>query len=93
MRASKVDPYKAMIDETLEKNPQYNSELLFERLGRVGYEGRKSILKDYVAGVRRKLLTQAVMRFETEPGLQAQVDWKEFVGRSWMAERRSCTPS
>jgi transposase len=78
VRASKVDPYKAMIEETLEENPRYNSELLFERLVRLGYKGRKSILKDYVAGVRRKLLTQAVMRFETEPGLQAQVDWKEF---------------
>lgn len=78
VRASKVDRYKAMIDETLEGNPQYNSELLFERLVHLGYLGKKSILKDYVARVRRKLLTQAVMRFETEPGLQAQVDWKDF---------------
>jgi transposase len=45
---------------------------------RIGYTGKKSILIDYVAGVRRRMLTQAVMRFETEPGLQAQVDWKEF---------------
>lgn len=78
VRASKVDVYKGLIDETLEENPRYNSELLFERLVRMGYVGKKSILKDYVARVRRRLLTQAVMRFETEPGLQAQVDWKEF---------------
>jgi transposase len=78
VRVSKVDEHKALIDEVLEENPRYNSELLFERLLRLGYTGKKSILKNYVAGVRRQLLLQAVMRFETEPGLQAQVDWKEF---------------
>jgi transposase len=78
VRASKVDPYKPLIDEVLERNPYYNSEILFERLLRLGYTGKKSILKDYVAVVRRKLANHAVMRFETEPGFQAQVDWKEF---------------
>ena len=78
VRANKVDPYKSLIDEVLEENPSYNSEILFDRIGRLGYTGKKSILKHYVAEVRRKLLNQAVMRFETEPGLQAQVDWKEF---------------
>jgi transposase len=78
IRASKIDPYKTLIDEVLEENPHYNSELLFDRLLRLNYTGKKSILKNYVAGVRRRLLLQAVMRFETEPGLQAQVDWKEF---------------
>jgi transposase len=78
IRSSKVDEFKTFIDEVLEANPRYNSELLYERLLRLGYTGKKSIMKDYVAGVRRRLLNQAVMRFETEPGLQAQVDWKEF---------------
>jgi energy-coupling factor transporter ATP-binding protein EcfA2 len=54
----------------LERNASHNREILFERLVRLGYTGKKSILKDYVADVRRKLLNQAVMRFETEPGLQ-----------------------
>ena len=78
VRVSKVDPYKGLIDEVLEENASYNSELIFDRIVRLGYTGKKSILKNYVAGVRTKLLSQAVMRFETEPGLQAQVDWKEF---------------
>jgi transposase len=78
VRASKVDPHKAFIDEVLEANPRYTSELLFERLLRLEYTGKKSILKNYVAGFRRRLLLQAVMRFETELGLQARVDGKEF---------------
>ena len=41
VRESKVDPHKPLIDEVLEKNPRYNSELLFERLVRLGYTGKK----------------------------------------------------
>jgi transposase len=77
-RGSKVDAFKGKIDEILEGNAFYNGELIYERLVNLGYAGKISVMKDYVAGVRRKLAIQAVMRFETEPGLQAQVDWKEF---------------
>lgn len=78
VRGSKVDPFKTMIDQVLEENPSYNSQLLFERLVKIGYTGKISILKDYVCLVRKQLALQAVMRFETEPARQAQVDWKEF---------------
>jgi transposase len=77
-RGSKVDAFKAKIDEILEANTYHNGELIYERLVKMGYSGKISVMKDYVASVRRKLEIQAVMRFETEPGLQAQVDWKEF---------------
>jgi transposase len=82
VRGSKVDAFKRLIDEILEANGFSNGELIYERLVRLGYTGKISIMKDYVASVRRKLETQAVMRFETEPGLQAQVDWKEFGKQS-----------
>jgi transposase len=77
-RGSKVDAFKATIDAILDANPSYNGELIYETLQKVGYGGKISVMKDYVASIRRKLQVQAVMRFETEPGFQAQVDWKEF---------------
>jgi transposase len=77
-RASRLDPFKGLIESQLEEHPSYNGELLYERLVRLGYQGRKSIMKAFVAKIRRKIAATAVMRFETEPGLQAQVDWKEF---------------
>lgn len=77
-RASKLDAFKAFIDTVLEDNPIYNRELLIERLRMMGYAGRISILRDYAATVRKKLERQAVIRFETEMGWQAQADWKEF---------------
>ena len=78
IRGSKVDAFKATIDAILDTNPSHNGELIYERLQELGYGGKISVMKDYVASVRRKLQLQAVMRFETEPGHQAQVDWKEF---------------
>ena len=77
-RGSKLDPYRATIDGILDENPSYNGELIYERLVKLGYEGKISVMKDYVALVRRRIQSAAVRRFETEPGLQAQVDWKEF---------------
>lgn len=77
-RGSKVDPFKGKIDEILEANLYHNGELIYERIVQMGYDGKISVMKDYVASVRRRLEALAVIRFETEPGQQAQVDWKEF---------------
>lgn len=35
-------------------------------------------MKAFAAQVRKRITATAVQRFETEPGRQAQVDWKEF---------------
>ena len=77
-RASKLDPFKQVILDQLEENPSYNGELIFERIVRMGYGGQKTVMKAFIAKVRRRLAATAVQRFETEPGRQAQVDWKEF---------------
>ncbi|MBN1241863.1 MAG: IS21 family transposase [Spirochaetales bacterium] len=78
VRKSKLDEFKGFIDTVLEDNPFLNRELLIERLRKQGYQGRISILRDYAAAVTRKVTKAATIRFETEPGRQAQVDWKEF---------------
>lgn len=77
-RPSKLDPFRQVILDQLEENPSYNGELIFERIARMGYTGRKTVMKDYIAKTRRRIAATAVQRFETEPGRQAQVDWKEF---------------
>ena len=75
-RPSKLDPYRQVIIDQLEENPSYNGEILFERLVRMGYDGKKTVMKAFAAKTRRRLAATAVQRFETEPGRQAQVDWK-----------------
>lgn len=78
LRKSKLDSYREFIRSILEDNPFYNCELIYEQIVKAGYTGRISILRDYVRIIRKKIITDAVIRFETVPGLQAQVDWKEF---------------
>jgi len=69
-RGSRLDSYKGKINEILEGNAFYNGELIYERLVKLGYAGKISVMKDYVAAVRRKLSIQAVQRVE----LQAVLD-------------------
>jgi transposase len=83
-RMSLLDPFKPTIDKVLEESPFFNLVLLARRLRKNGYAGGMSILREYAAGVRKEILTKAVLRFETEPGRQAQVDWKECG--SWVLD-------
>jgi len=76
-RESILQPYYPIIDETLDENPYSNLVCLFERIQKSGYPGGMTILREYARDLRRKLVSRAVLRFETEPGRQAQVDWKE----------------
>ena len=54
-----------------------NCVVLHRELRERGYDGGYSILKAYVSP-RRRRQPRATMRFETEPGEQAQVDWGSF---------------
>ena len=76
-RPSKLDPFKPFAESLLQEDPFYNVVVLFERLQKQGYCGGLTILKDWAVVVRRGLILKAAIRFETEPGRQAQVDWKE----------------
>lgn len=83
-RPSLVEPFKPDIDRILEDRPFFNITVLAQRLRSKGYKGGMTILRDYAASKREQVLTKAVLRFETEPGRQAQVDWKE-CGR-WIVD-------
>jgi transposase len=77
-RSSKLDRHKPFINSIIKDDPYYNCMILYDRIVKQGYHGRISILRDYVARIRKQVITEAVIRFETEPGQQAQVDWKEY---------------
>jgi transposase len=77
-RVSKLDPFKDFILDELNKDSDLNCEVLFDKLLKRGYLGKISILRDYVRAEKKLIRNKAVIRFETIPGLQAQVDWKEL---------------
>lgn len=71
---SKLDPYKDYIMTRMAEGV-FNCEVLFREIVAMGYPGRMTILKDFVAPFRKQFRIQAVRRFETLPGEQMQVDW------------------
>ena len=77
-RCSKLDPFKPLILSLINPDPFFNNILIFNKIKKLGYSGKLSILRDFTRDQRKVLIQDAVIRFETEPGLQAQVDWKEF---------------
>lgn len=72
-----LDDYKDYIKTRLE---MYNltSQKLYEELQEQGFEGQYGIVNQYVQNIKKEYKTNAVLRFETIPGEQAQVDWGYF---------------
>lgn len=56
----------------------YNTRKLFREIRERGYTGGLTQVILYVQPYRPQHAEKAVMRFETEPGQQAQVDWASF---------------
>lgn len=53
----------------------FNAAVLWREVGALGYEGTQCTVGRYIRAWRPRSDTQAVQRFETAPGEQAQVDW------------------
>jgi transposase len=72
--SSKLEPYKDYLLARLSEFPELSVEALFEEIKGLGYAGGRSILKEFTRPhrIRRR---EPVVRFETPPGHQAQVDW------------------
>jgi transposase len=77
-RTSKLDPFEKGIKLLLEKYPKITGERLFEELSVAGYGGGISILRDRLRALRPGPKQTPVVRFETDPGIQGQMDWSPY---------------
>ena len=78
-RVSKLGPYKDMIDQFLEKDPEVKAPVILQHLQASGFEGKITILRDYLQKKRgRTKKRQPFIRFESPPGKQMQIDWGHF---------------
>jgi len=76
-RATKLDPFKDYVVERLtsaapERLP---ASVLLRELRERGYPGGYTMLKGLVAALKPKEAAPPIVRFETAPGEQMQVDW------------------
>ena len=75
---TKLDPYKAIIEARLVAYPELSAVRLLDEIRAAGYSGGYSQLKAFVQRVRPTPPPEPVIRFETPPGRQAQVDFARF---------------
>ena len=75
---SKLDEYKEII---MDKVDNYGSKsmAIFKFIQKKGYQGGYQTVNNFVNTHRKSEVKKATIRFDTSPGLQAQVDWKESI--------------
>jgi transposase len=76
-RTTKLSPFKAYIAERLRSaSPErIPGTVLMTELRERGYVGGYTMLKQFLVSLRSEEPIVPVIRFETEPGQQMQVDW------------------
>ena len=79
-RLAKVTPYETYLRERqAAAQPLWiPATVLHREISAQGYQGGMSQLRRFLRGVRPTLPVDPVIRFETAPGEQMQVDWVEF---------------
>jgi transposase len=75
-RVSKLDAYKGQIVRWLDAHP-YSAQQIYQRLCESGFDGGRTIVKDYVHRIRPHP-PPAFLKLDFAPGEAAQVDWGEW---------------
>ncbi|WP_456374135.1 IS21 family transposase [Methanocaldococcus sp.] len=85
LHKSKLDPFKEYIKERIVSGlpERIPSTVIFQEILEMGYEGKIRILQSYMSKLYNNFLEfkeEKLIRFETSPGEQAQVDWTLIKG-------------
>ena len=79
-RPSVLDPFKSIIDDTLQVYPRLTSTRLYDMVVERSYTGSLRTVTRYVERVRPQPKSESFVRIQRRPGEQSQVDWGH-VGR------------
>jgi transposase len=60
----------------LEQDPEVKAPVVLQRIGKEGFDGKITILRDYLKTLRgQRAFRTPFIRFESSPGQQLQIDW------------------
>src|SRR5260370_5765800 len=74
-RKSRLDAYEPVLRELLARYPDMTAMRLFEELRTRGFAGKYTIVRQRVELLRPRPIQEPVLRFETSPAHQAQMDY------------------
>jgi transposase len=77
-RKGLLDPFRGNIAAWIGEDREYTAAWIYDHLRPMGFAGSYEIVKRAVHAIKQERQKVAYMRFETEPGYQAQVDFGEF---------------
>ena len=74
---SKLDPYKDYISSRIKQAypDKIPASVIYEEIKKYGYDGKIRIIQSFLQTCTSPIIKDEVIRFETEPAYQAQVDW------------------
>ena len=78
-KESKLNPYKPYILSLLKESEKEfpPCTVIYEQIVKRGYSGSLSLVQKWFKEYRTERFPKVVIRYETRPGQQAQVDWGE----------------
>jgi transposase len=76
-RASKLDPYRAVI-QRLVLEDHLTGVLVLEEIRQLGFDGGRSILDDYIRQIGPDKDREPTTEVEHVPGKEGQVDWSPY---------------